>query len=189
MIINPEQKLSVTLNWGGDIDLDLTAFMLGQNSLVMDDGGVVFYNSLSREQEYDQAVHGDPKRWHETTRPISPDGAVKGSKDATGSAANSTEEVDIDLSLVAPDVHSVMLCVTSSVKNGRRPSIIEAERPELHVHDAKGRLASCNLAELPNNVCGYEAFELVRRHDNTWSLEQVDEFHEGGLVELLEKFV
>lgn len=189
MIINPEQKLSVTLNWSGDIDLDLTAFMLGQNALVMDDGGVVFYNSLSREEEYDQDAHGNLQRWREITCPMSPDGAVKGSKDATGTEDKSTEVINIDLSLVAPEVHSVMLCVTSSVKDGRRPSIVEAERPELHIHDAKGKLASCNLGELPDKACGYEAFELVRRHDDSWTLEQVDEFHEGGLVELLEKFV
>lgn len=189
MIINPEQKLSVTLNWSGDIDLDLTAFLLGQNSLVMDDGGVVFYNSLSREEEYDETVHGDLQHWREITGPMSPDGAVKGSKDATGTEAKSTEVINIDLGLVAPEVYSVMLCVTSSVKDGRRPSIVEATQPELNIHDAKGQLVSCNLGELPDKACGYEAFELVRGKGDSWQLKQVDEFHEGGLVELLEKFV
>ncbi|MDE6309981.1 MAG: TerD family protein [Muribaculaceae bacterium] len=189
MIINSEQNLTVTLSWGGDIDLDLTAFLLGQNALVMEDGGVVFYNSLSRDQEYDQAKHGDHQRWREVTRPMSPDGAVRGSADATGNEGNSVEKMSIDLTLVAPEIRSVMVCVTSSVKDGRRPAIVEAVQPELRIHDGNKQLASYNLSNLHDRACGYEAFELVRGKNETWQLKQVDEYHDGGLVELLEKFV
>lgn len=191
MIINPDQRLSVTLHWGGDIDLDLTAFMLGQNALVIDDGGVVFYNSLTRDEAYDESVHGDHQQWRRLTRPMSPDGAVIGAADASGAEGLSSQEaVTIDLSRIEPDVKSVMLCVTSCVKDGRRPPIVEAERPHLLVADKDNRqLGRYDLSQLYGNACGYEALELVRRHDGRWSLEEADEFHEGGLVELLEKFV
>ncbi len=188
MIINSDQSLIVTLNWCGDIDLDLTAFMLGQNSLVMDDGGVVFYNSLSREHPYDEAVHGDPERWRRMCRPMSPDGAVVGSVDDQGSGEASSEQITIDLSRVDPKVRSVMLCVTSSVKEGRRPPIIEAEHPRLSI-EGEAPLVDCDLSQLDDGACGYEAYELVRRGDGRWTLDEVDEYHEGGLVELFEKFV
>lgn len=190
MIINPDQKLSAALSWGGNIDLDLTAFMLGQNSLVMDDGGVVFYNSLTRQQPYDPEIHGDIQQWRKLTRPISTDGAVTGAIDASGSSQLSQETVDIDLSRIEPDVRSVMLCVTSCVKDGRRPPIIEATSPLLTINDSdNNRLTQCDLSSIHGTACGYEAIELIRRYDGCWEIDLVDETHSGGLVELLEKFV
>lgn len=191
MIVERNQKISVKLSWEGDIDLDLSAFELGGNRLVMEDGGVVFYNSLSRSEAYDEAHYGDLERWRDMTVPMSPDGAIIGSADSEGDkSGTNVETISIDLGKIDDDVISVVVCVTSCAKSSSHPSIPQARRGVVSVHGHGGEtLADCDLTTLDAGACGYEFIELQRRHDGRWSLEEVDEFHEGALNDLLDKYV
>ncbi len=191
MIVENNQKLSVRLRWEGDIDLDLSAFELGGNRLVMEDGGVVFYNSLSRSEAYDESHHGDMQRWRDVTVPMSPDGAIIGSADVEGdNVGSSVETMSIDLGKIGEDVMSVVVCVTSCAKSSSHPSISQAQGGVVSVHGHGGEtLRDCDLTRLSAGARGYEFIELQRRHDGRWSIEEVDEFHEGALNDLLDKYV
>ncbi len=74
-------KIKVNLNWGSDADLDASTFLCGDEGVILDDAGFVFYNSENREKPFDRAEYGNKKNWMKLVRPMSGDGSVLGSLD------------------------------------------------------------------------------------------------------------
>ena len=74
-------KIKVQLNWASGADLDASTFLCGDEGVILDEAGFVFYNSENREKPFDRTVYGNKKRWMAETRPMSADGAVLGSLD------------------------------------------------------------------------------------------------------------
>lgn len=103
-------KIKVVLDWNSDADLDASTFLCGDEGVILDDAGFVFYNSENREKPFDRAVFGNKRKWMAETRPMSSDGAVLGSLDDRN--GGSGEQIDVDLDKVDPNVCEIVLVVS-----------------------------------------------------------------------------
>ncbi len=103
-------NLIVTLSWDGDIDLDISAFLVGEDGLILDDADFVYYNSAKRSEPFDPAKYGNKNAWKAQTVPVSADGSVMGSHDErTGGNA---EKMRVDLSKVGGAIKEIIFCST-----------------------------------------------------------------------------
>lgn len=71
-------NLTVTLSWDGDADLDISAFLVGEDGFIMDDADFVFYGSAKRSEPFDPTKFGNKNSWKNQTVPVSADGSVMG---------------------------------------------------------------------------------------------------------------
>lgn len=176
-------KIKVVLDWNSDADLDASTFLCGDEGVILDDAGFVFYNSENREQPFDRAVFGNKRKWMAETRPMSSDGAVLGSLDDRN--GGSGEQIDVDLDKVDPSVCEIVFVV----------SIHDAG---MTFGDVKDAFISVVNAVNDEELCRYELNEafteetalsvakLVVNEDGDWEFEAVGVGHVGGLETLID---
>ena len=176
-------KIKVVLNWDSDADLDASTFLCGDEGVILNDAGFVFYNSENREKPFDRAVYGYKRRWMEETRPMSSDGAVLGSLDDRD--GDSGEQIDVDLDKVDPDVCERVFVVsihdegkTFGDVKGAFISVINAENDE--------ELCRYELAEAFTKETALTVAKLVVNEDGDWEFEAVGVGHVGGLETLID---
>ena len=103
-------NLTVTLGWEGDADLDISAFLVGEDGLIEDDADFVYYGSAKRSEPFDPAKFGSKNAWKDQTVPVSADGSVMGAHDErTGGNA---EKMYIDLGKVGSAIKEIIFCAT-----------------------------------------------------------------------------
>jgi len=176
-------KIKVVLDWNSEADLDASTFLCGDEGVILDDAGFVFYNSENREQPFDRAVFGNKRKWMAETRPMSSDGAVLGSLDDRN--GGSGEQIDVDLDKVDPNVCEIVF-VVSIHDEGKT------------FGDVKDAFISVVNAENDEELCRYELNEtftaetalsvakLVVNEDGDWEFEAVGVGHVGGLETLID---
>lgn len=176
-------KIKVVLDWNSDADLDASTFLCGDEGVILDDAGFVFYNSENREQPFDRAVFGNKRKWMAETRPMSSDGAVLGSLDDR--SGGSGEQIDVDLDKVDPKVCEIVF-VVSIHDEGKT------------FGDVKDAFISVVNAESDEELCRYELNEafteetalsvakLVVNENGDWEFEAVGVGHVGGLETLID---
>lgn len=176
-------KIKVVLDWDSDADLDASTFLCGDEGVILDDAGFVFYNSENREKPFDRAVYGNKRRWMAETRPMSSDGAVLGSLDDRD--GDSGEQVDVDLDKVDPKVCEIVFVVsvhdegkTFGDVKGAFISVINAENDE--------ELCRYELAEAFTEETALSVAKLVVNEDGDWEFEAVGVGHIGGLETLID---
>ena len=176
-------KIKVVLDWDSDADLDASTFLCGDEGVILDDAGFVFYNSENREKPFDRAVYGNKRRWIEETRPMSSDGAVLGSLDDRD--GDSGEQIDVDLDKVDPNVCEIVFVVsihdegkTFGDVKGAFISVINAENDE--------ELCRYELAEAFTKETALSVAKLVVNEDGDWEFEAVGVGHVGGLETLID---
>lgn len=176
-------KIKVVLDWDSDADLDASTFLCGDEGVILNDAGFVFYNSENREKPFDRAVYGNKRRWMEETRPMSSDGAVLGSLDDRD--GDSGEQIDVDLDKVDPNVCEIVFVVSihDEVKTfgdvkGAFISVINAENDE--------ELCRYELAEAFTKETALTVAKLVVNEDGDWEFEAVGVGHVGGLETLID---
>lgn len=176
-------KIKVVLDWNSDADLDASTFLCGDEGVILDDAGFVFYNSENREQPFDRAVFGNKRKWMAETRPMSSDGAVLGSLDDRN--GGSGEQIDVDLDKVDPNVCEIVF-------------VVSIHDEGMTFGDVKDAFISVVNAVNDEELCRYElneAFteetalsvaELVVNEDGDWEFEAVGVGHVGGLETLID---
>lgn len=176
-------KIKVVLDWNSDADLDASTFLCGDEGVILDDAGFVFYNSENREQPFDRAVFGNKRKWMAETRPMSSDGAVLGSLDDRN--GGSGEQIDVDLDKVDAQVCEIVF-VVSIHDEGKT------------FGDVKDAFISVVNAKNDEELCRYELNEafmeetalsvakLVVNEDGDWEFEAVGVGHVGGLETLID---
>ena len=176
-------KIKVVLDWDSDADLDASTFLCGDEGVILDDAGFVFYNSENREKPFDRAVYGNKRRWMTETRPMSSDGAVLGSLDDRD--GDSGEQIDVDLDKVDPNVCEIVFVVsihdegkTFGDVKGAFISVINAENDE--------ELCRYELAEAFTKETALTVAKLVVNEDGDWEFEAVGVGHVGGLETLID---
>ena len=176
-------KIKVVLDWDSDADLDASTFLCGDEGVILDDAGFVFYNSENREKPFDRAVYGNKRRWMAETRPMSSDGAVLGSLDDRD--GDSGEQIDVDLDKVDPNVCEIVFVVsihdegkTFGDVKGAFISVINAENDE--------ELCRYELAEAFTKETALTVAKLVVNEDGDWEFEAVGVGHVGGLETLID---
>ena len=176
-------KIKVVLDWDSDADLDASTFLCGDEGIILNDAGFVFYNSENREKPFDRAVYGNKRRWMEETRPMSSDGAVLGSLDDRD--GDSGEQIDVNLDKVDPNVCEIVFVVsihdegkTFGDVKGAFISVINAENDE--------ELCRYELAEAFTKETALTVAKLVVNEDGDWEFEAVGVGHVGGLETLID---
>ena len=176
-------KIKVVVDWDSDADLDASTFLCGDEGVILNDAGFVFYNSENREKPFDRAVYGNKRRWMEETRPMSSDGAVLGSLDDRD--GDSGEQIDVDLDKVDPNVCEIVFVVsihdegkTFGDVKGAFISVINAENDE--------ELCRYELAEAFTKETALTVAKLVVNEDGDWEFEAVGVGHVGGLETLID---
>lgn len=176
-------KIKVVLDWDSDADLDASTFLCGDEGVILDDAGFVFYNSENREKPFDRAVYGNKRRWMAETRPMSSDGAVLGSLDDRD--GDSGEQIDVNLDKVDQNVCEIVFVVsihdegkTFGDVKGAFISVINAENDE--------ELCRYELAEAFTKETALSVAKLVVNEDGDWEFEAVGVGHVGGLETLID---
>lgn len=176
-------KIKVVLDWNSDADLDASTFLCGDEGVILDDAGFVFYNSENREQPFDRAVFGNKRKWMAETRPMSSDGAVLGSLDDRN--GGSGEQIDVDLDKVDPNVCEIVF-------------VVSIHDEGITFGDVKDAFISVVNAVNDEELCRYELNEafteetalsvakLVVNEDGDWEFEAVGVGHVGGLETLID---
>ena len=103
-------NLIVTLSWDGDADLDISAFLVGEDGLILDDADFVYYNSAKRSEPFDPAKFGSKNAWKEQTVPVSADGSVMGAHDER--KGGNAEKMQVDLGKVGSAIKEIIFCST-----------------------------------------------------------------------------
>ena len=176
-------KIKVVLDWNSDADLDASTFLCGNEGVILDDAGFVFYNSENREKPFDRAVFGNKRKWMAETRPMSSDGAVLGSLDDRN--GGSGEQIDVDLDKVDPNVCEIVF-------------VVSIHDEGMTFGDVKDAFISVVNAVNDEELCRYELNEafteetalsvakLVVNEDGDWEFEAVGVGHVGGLETLID---
>ena len=176
-------KIKVVLDWNSDADLDASTFLCGDEGVILDDAGFVFYNSENREQPFDRAVFGNKRKRMAETRPMSSDGAVLGSLDDRN--GDSGEQIDVDLDKVDPNVCEIVF-------------VVSIHDEGMTFGDVKDAFISVVNAVNDEELCRYELNEafteetalsvakLVVNEDGDWEFEAVGVGHVGGLETVID---
>lgn len=176
-------KIKVVLDWNSDADLDASTFLCGDEGVILDDTGFVFYNSENREQPFDRAVFGNKRKWMAETRPMSSDGAVLGSLDDRN--GGSGEQIDVDLDKVDPNVCEIVFVVSIHDEGMTFGDVKEAFISVVNaVNDEE--LCRYELNEAFTEETALSVAKLVVNEDGDWEFEAVGVGHVGGLETLID---
>ena len=192
------EKVRVELNWKSGADLDVCAFLVGEDGLIGDDADFVFYGSRHRANpenwevvEFNRSSHGNKKRWQAETVPVSADGSVLGSADDLGDddeGEDAGETMYVDLSKVGANIAEIIFCVTiyHGDKNGISFGSVREPSITIYNDETDEELVSYKLKEKFSTETAVEAGKLVVNEDGDWEFEAIGEGHDGGMQTLID---
>ncbi|MCI9493596.1 MAG: TerD family protein [Lachnospiraceae bacterium] len=168
---NPGLKsIMVGLGWdvnqfdsGADFDLDAAAFMLGQNGKCPTEKEFIFYGNLEHSS-----------------------GAVKHMGDnLTGEGEGDDEQIQIDLTMVPPNVEKIAFTVTIYDSDVRRQNFGQVSNSFIRiVDDSNGQeLIRYDLGEDFSIETAVVVGELYR-HNGEWKFNAIGSGFQGGLAAL-----
>ncbi len=184
-----------------DFDLDVSAFLLGDNKRVINDNYLVFYNSELRIRPnnpntivYDTEFSSNEAMRHES-RPVDPELSVIGSiddEDGATSEDGDDETMDINLSKIRSDVQEILICVSIHKWKERKQNFGQVERAYVRLYkpgqaDVEGEYIY-DLTEDFSSCASVEFCRLYRK-GNEWKIQALGVGHKGGLEELVAKYV
>ena len=180
-------NIRVELTWQKG-DLDVQAWLLNLDGLIVNDEGFVFYNSVNRTEKFDRAKFGNKKNYLNSTRPMSADGAVLGAKDELDGGI---ETINICLSKIAPDVQEVLISATVYVPNEDNIETFgEVTSAKLTVIDEESGEALC-FYELSTDYQSEDALVAGRfliDDEGEWEFEAMGNGYSGGLQTLVDMY-
>lgn len=178
-------KLTVTLGWEGENDLDASTFLVGEDGVIEDDANFVYYNSSKRSEDFDRIKFGNKNAWKAQTRPMSADGSVLGAIDERD--GGSTEKVSVDLSKVAPKVSEIVFCASIF---GEGKTFGDVESPYISiVNDDNGEeLCRYTLNEQFSGETALVAGSLSVNEEGDWEFKAEGRGIIGGLQALVELY-
>lgn len=164
------RKITVGLGWdvnrydsGADFDLDASAFMLGANGKVTQDGDFIFYGN---------ATH--------------PSGSVVyGGDNRTGAGEGDDEQIHVDLQMIPANIERIEFTVTIYEAAERRQNFGQVSNAFVRiVDDTTGQeLIRYDLEEDFSIETAVVVGELYR-HNGEWKFNAVGSGYQGGLEAL-----
>lgn len=179
-------KIKVNLNWSSGADLDASTFMLGDEGVIVEDAGFVFYNSETREKPFDRAVYGNKRKWMQETRPMSADGAVLGSiDDRSGSKG---ELIDVDLDKVDAQITEIVFVATIHGGDEEGMTFGDVKDAYISVVNAENDVELCRyeLNESFTSETAVSVAKLVVNESGDWEFEPMGIGHAGGIETLID---
>ena len=184
--------LQVDLTWMSGADLDATAFLLGEDGVILEDSDFVYYNSNCREEAFDIAKFGSKKKWRSETRPMSSDGAVLGSIDDLGDDDEdgdvSSETMYVNLDKLRSSIREIVFCISIFDETGS-VSFKDVRNPKIVITDSEtgDELCSYALNESFSTQTAVVAGALVNENGE-WAFKAVGEGYDGGLQTLIDLY-
>ncbi len=201
---------------GYDFDLDVSAFLIGENKKTPTEEYLVFYNSENRIKwpdknqksvKWDKTLDfvrcnnetGSPFRSNEAmrqeSRPVDPDLSVVGSiddEDGLTSEDGDDEIMDINLSKVKQEIKEIVITVSIHKWKERRQNFGQVERAYVRLYkpgqaDGEGEYIY-DLTEDFSTCASVEFCRLYRR-GSEWKIQALGVGHKGGLEELINKYI
>ena len=192
-------KIQINLGWKSGADLDVCAFLLGADGVIMDDADFVYYNSENRcdpgslvLEPFDRAKFGNKKNWRIETIPFSKDGSVIGSADDLGDeddeGDDAGEEMHVLLNKVNPKISEIVFCVTIYHGDETGTTFSKVREPFISIvnEDSEEELCRYNLKENFANETAVVAGSLICDEEGEWSFEAVGNGYEGGMQTLID---
>ncbi len=184
-------NLSVILGWKSGADLDASAFLLGEDGVILEDGDFVFYNSDNRSEAFDRQKFGNKRKWREETVPVSVDGSVVGSSDDLGDddeGEDANEEMHVDLSKVNSKISEIVFCVTIYHGDEQGTTFGSVRDPYISIiNDEDGEeLCRYALNEKFKTETAVVAGSLVCNEEGEWSFVAQGKGYEGGMQTLID---
>lgn len=182
------ENVQVNLGWYNAFDLDISAFLIGEDGLIIDDADFVYYNSELRSEPFDRAKFGNKVAWRQKTRPVSGDYSVYGSiDDRDGMEGNDSvegETMDIVLSRVRPEITEIVFVATIHGQG----TFSDVERPYVTMTNADNGEELCyyDLSASFGTANAVELARLVIDEEGEWAFEAIDMPHDGGIETLIE---
>jgi tellurium resistance protein TerD len=211
-------KFKIGLGWDPstredeEFDLDVSAFIIGQNGKVLYDGNplgekyIVYYNSddrilpvnISRGiynlEPYDASKYPDrEKDYREKTRPVSPNFEVIGSiDDKTGNVSDGDDDEDmfIDLSKLHQDAKEIIIVVSIYVAKERsNQNFGQVKNSYIRVVDniTNQEILKYELDEDYSSEDAVEFGRIYKRND-AWRFEALGNGTNGGLEFYIKKY-
>lgn len=185
-----------------DFDLDVAAFMINSDKKTINDDYLVFYNSEKRVKPNNLKAIVSASLWsnnddlRKESRPVDPELSVIGSiddEDGQTSQDGDDEIMDIDLSRVRPDVQEIIITVSIYEYQLRHQNFGQVERAYVRLyrpgHDREG--AEDYRYDLTEDFSTCASIEFCRlyRRNGEWKIQALGIGHQGGLEELVSKFM
>lgn len=171
------------LTFSGE-DLDVQAWLLNEDGLIINDEAFVFYNSVNRSEPFDKAKFGNKRNYLTSTRPMSADGAVLGSKDEV---EGGKEVINIDLSKVAPEVSEIVISATV-YEDGKTFGNVSSAKITVVDEDSDEELCFYELNSDYSHENAVVAGRFILNDDGEWEFEAEGKAYDGGLGTLVEMF-
>lgn len=193
-------------------DLDVSAFMLNADKKTPADDYLVFYNSEKRLKVY---LSGTNKwelvkplqivpytNWSSNndmrsqSRPVDPELSVIGSiddVDGTTSKDGDDETMNIDLSKVREDIQEIIITVSIHKYAERKQNFGQVKRAYVRLYrpgqeaDGQGEFIY-DLTE-DFSTCASVEFCRLYRYKGEWKIQATGVGHQGGLEELVNKYM
>ncbi len=202
-------KLRVGLGWepneqlsNHEFDLDVSAFMLGDNGKVIDENYLVFYNSdlrvlpnqLFQLEPYDAMKYPNRERdYRLKTQPVDPDFSVHGSIDDTSgnvSDGGDDENLFIDLSRVSASVKEIIIVASIYEYDVRKQNFGQVDDSYISIYDELNNslLYKYELNE-DFSICTAIEFCRIYRRGAEWKVQATGVGHQDGLNNLVTKYV
>jgi tellurium resistance protein TerD len=202
-------KLRVGLGWepneslsNHEFDLDVSAFMIGDNGKVINENYLVFYNSDLRVdpnninvlEQYSSSKHPDKEKdFRLKTRPVDPDFSVHGSIDDTDSKTSDggdDENMNIDLSKISPLVKEIIIVASIYEYDIRKQNFGQVDDSYISIYDEKAN-SEMYKYELNEDFSTCTAIEFCRiyRRGTEWKVQATGIGHTDGLNNLVAKYI
>lgn len=178
-------KIRVDLGWESGADLDLSAFLLGEDGLIQNDADFVFYGSKNREKPFSKDEFGNQNNWKKNTRPMSADGSVLGSIDDL--RGGNGETMYVDLTCVASSIVEIAFCSTVYTE-GKTFGDVVAPFISIVNEETGEELCRYNLNESFSDETAIVAANLVVDENGEWQFEAKGDAYNGGMNALIEIF-
>ena len=203
------KKLRVGLGWepnenlsNHEFDLDVSAFLLGENGKVINENYLVFYNSELRVldnnlfsfEQYDSSKYPNKENdYRLKTRPVDPDFSIHGSIDDTSgkvSDGGDDENLNIDLSRVSPMVKEIVIVASIYEYDFRKQNFGQVDDSYISIYDDKNKtlLYKYELNE-DFSTCTCIEFCRIYKRGAEWKVQATGLGHNDGLNNLVSKYI
>jgi tellurium resistance protein TerD len=183
------RELGIGLGWdpnpnasSDDFDLDASAFMLGANGQIPEEGFFVFYRSTTRNPVGSAYPDG---------KPISPDGAVESSGDdrTGGNSDGDDETLTVNLDRLDPRIEQIIFTVTIDEAESRRQNFGQVRNSFIRIYNALTNEELCKY-ELDEDFSVETAIEFGRlyKRNGDWKFEAMGNATTGGLGTFVSKY-
>lgn len=197
-------RIRVDLIWRGEADLDVCAFLVGDDGLLNHREDFVFYNSEYRWhpsseenvtegkiEPFDIHIHRTKKNWKKITVPVSSDLSVIGSPDIKGNEDESDEvhceTLHVVLDRVSLNTRAIIFCgAIYNAPNARIITFGEVKDPAIIITDEDTDEILCRY-DIKDNFAeetALEAGQIIISDEGEWTFEPLGKGYTGGIKTL-----